>query len=103
MTEPQTVELWRCGYTARCSTRECPRRATLRSPASRDAQVWIILLECPSLPVTGLRSATETLRRKMLGAGVPPARHYDPALSRQPGAARSSDRRLRHPRERAEC
>ena len=29
MTEPRgTVELWPCGYTARCSARECRRRAT---------------------------------------------------------------------------
>jgi hypothetical protein len=28
MTEPQTVELWPCGYTAKCSTLECRRRAT---------------------------------------------------------------------------
>jgi hypothetical protein len=27
MTEPQTVELWPCGYTTKCS-RECRRRAT---------------------------------------------------------------------------
>jgi hypothetical protein len=37
MTEPRIVELWSCGYTARCS------------------------------------------------AGMPPARHYDPALPRRPG------------------
>jgi hypothetical protein len=34
------------------------------------------------------------LHRKMLSAGVPSTRHYDPGLSRQPGVAR-------HPRERA--
>jgi hypothetical protein len=28
MTEPGEVELWPCGYSARCSTRECRRRAT---------------------------------------------------------------------------
>ena len=28
MTGPQTVELWPCGYTARCSAPECRRRAT---------------------------------------------------------------------------
>ena len=28
MTEPRNVELWPCGYTARCSTHECRRRAT---------------------------------------------------------------------------
>ena len=28
MTEPRKVELWPCGYTARCSTPECRRRAT---------------------------------------------------------------------------
>jgi hypothetical protein len=28
MTEPQTVELWPCGYTAKCSAPECRRRAT---------------------------------------------------------------------------
>jgi hypothetical protein len=38
------------------------------------------------------------LHGAMLGAGVPPARHYHPALSRQPGATRPPDRCLRHPR-----
>jgi hypothetical protein len=28
MTEPQVIELWPCGYVARCSARECRRRAT---------------------------------------------------------------------------
>lgn len=28
MSEPQTVELWPCGYIARCAARECRRRAT---------------------------------------------------------------------------
>jgi hypothetical protein len=28
MTEPRQVELWPCGYTAKCSTPECRRRAT---------------------------------------------------------------------------
>jgi hypothetical protein len=27
MTEPQVVELWPCGYVAKCSARECRRRA----------------------------------------------------------------------------
>jgi hypothetical protein len=34
------------------------------------------------------------LQRYMLGAVVPATRHYDPALSRQPGATLSSDGRL---------
>jgi hypothetical protein len=41
------------------------------------------------------------LHRKMLCAGMPPARHYHPALPRQPGATRPSDRSLRRPHERA--
>jgi len=49
----------------------------------------------------GDRALAVRLRLKMLSAGVPPARHHDPALSRL-GATRSSDRRLRHARERAE-
>ena len=28
MTEPRTVELWTCGYIAKCSARGCRRRAT---------------------------------------------------------------------------
>jgi hypothetical protein len=28
MTEPWQVELWPCSYTAKCSARECRRRAT---------------------------------------------------------------------------
>jgi hypothetical protein len=28
MSEPRTVELWHCGYTARCSGPECRRHAT---------------------------------------------------------------------------
>jgi hypothetical protein len=28
MSEPRTVELWPCGYVARCSARECRQRAT---------------------------------------------------------------------------
>jgi hypothetical protein len=28
MSEPQTAELWPCGYTAKCSAPECRRRAT---------------------------------------------------------------------------
>jgi hypothetical protein len=28
MTEPQVIELWPCGYTARCSAPECRRRTT---------------------------------------------------------------------------
>jgi hypothetical protein len=28
MTEPGEVELWPCGCSARCSTRECRRRTT---------------------------------------------------------------------------
>jgi hypothetical protein len=28
MTESQVVELWPCGYVAKCSARECRRRAT---------------------------------------------------------------------------
>jgi hypothetical protein len=28
MTKPQVIELWSCGYVARCSARECRRRAT---------------------------------------------------------------------------
>jgi hypothetical protein len=28
MNEPRIVELWPCGYTARCSAPECRRRAT---------------------------------------------------------------------------
>ena len=28
MTEPREVELWPCGYDARCSARGCRRRAT---------------------------------------------------------------------------
>jgi hypothetical protein len=28
MSEPRTVELWPFGYTAKCSARECRRRAT---------------------------------------------------------------------------
>lgn len=28
MTEPSEVELWPCGYDARCSARGCRRRAT---------------------------------------------------------------------------
>jgi hypothetical protein len=28
MTEPQVIELWPCGYTAKCSAPECRRRAT---------------------------------------------------------------------------
>jgi hypothetical protein len=47
------------------------------------------------------RALAVRLHCKMLHAGVPATRHYHPALSRQPGATRSSDRSLRHPRERA--
>ena len=28
MTEPRQVELWPCGYVARCSVLDCRRRAT---------------------------------------------------------------------------
>jgi hypothetical protein len=28
MSEPWEIELWPCGYSARCSAPECPRRAT---------------------------------------------------------------------------
>jgi hypothetical protein len=28
MSEPRQVELWPCGYTARCSARDCRRRVT---------------------------------------------------------------------------
>jgi hypothetical protein len=28
VTEPQVVELWPCGYVAKCSAPECRRRAT---------------------------------------------------------------------------
>jgi hypothetical protein len=28
MSEPRQVDLWPCGYVARCSARECCRRAT---------------------------------------------------------------------------
>jgi hypothetical protein len=28
LSEPRTVELWPCGYTARCSAPECRRRAS---------------------------------------------------------------------------
>jgi hypothetical protein len=28
MSEPRIVELWPCGYTARCSVPECRRRPT---------------------------------------------------------------------------
>jgi hypothetical protein len=28
MTEPRQVELWPCGYTAKCSAPDCRRRAT---------------------------------------------------------------------------
>jgi hypothetical protein len=28
MTEPQVVELWPCGYVAKCSAQDCRRRAT---------------------------------------------------------------------------
>jgi hypothetical protein len=28
MTEPRQVELWPCGYVAKCSAQECRRRAT---------------------------------------------------------------------------
>jgi hypothetical protein len=28
MSEPRIVELWPCGYVAKCSARECRRRAT---------------------------------------------------------------------------
>jgi hypothetical protein len=55
MTKPQTIELWPCGYTAKCSAPECRRRAT-------------------------------TILRYLDGAGP----------------TRTSDRRLRHPRARAE-
>jgi hypothetical protein len=29
MTEPQVIELWSCGYAAKCSARECRQRATM--------------------------------------------------------------------------
>jgi hypothetical protein len=28
MTGPQVIELWPCGYVAKCSARECRRRVT---------------------------------------------------------------------------
>jgi hypothetical protein len=28
MTEPQVIELWPCGYVAKCSAPDCRRRAT---------------------------------------------------------------------------
>jgi hypothetical protein len=28
ITKPQVIELWPCGYTAKCSAPECRRRAT---------------------------------------------------------------------------
>jgi hypothetical protein len=28
VSEPQVIELWPCGYTARCTAPECRRRAT---------------------------------------------------------------------------
>jgi hypothetical protein len=28
MTEPREVEVWPCGYTAKCSASDCRRRAT---------------------------------------------------------------------------
>jgi hypothetical protein len=48
------------------------------------------------------RTLAVRLHRKMLSAGVPPTRHHDPALSRQPGATRSPDRGLRYTHEGAE-
>jgi hypothetical protein len=48
------------------------------------------------------RTLALRLHREMLGGGMPPTRHYDPALSRQPGAPRSPDRGLRYTHEGAE-
>src|ERR1700682_517558 len=50
----------------------------------------------------GGRTLAVRLHRKMLSVGVPPTRHHDPALSRQPGANRSPDRGLRYTHEGAE-
>jgi hypothetical protein len=64
MTEPRKVELWPCGYTARCSTHECRQRATtilryLDNQERPDHQVNACDTHASELFATRLKSSAE--------------------------------------------
>jgi hypothetical protein len=91
---------WKLPYSAGMRRPQSPRSvATVRGGRQPASQA--IARRSDDRTAAG-RALALRVHRKMLGAGMPPARHYDPALSRQPRAARSSDQRLRYPRERDE-
>jgi hypothetical protein len=62
----------------RSGRRPAPQKIKQSGPTSRDR-------------TAGGGTVALRLRREMLSAGMLSTRHYDPALSRQPGATRSPD------------